>query len=146
MHTSIRTQNQQTKSKQAAPLGGGERRMRRRVGGRGGDVEAVCRSIIGRSGHCSWRGGHMPPVMDEFTTCHRLGRGWSCAVGRWRGDPMLPQEGVLGLTRERPCQNILLTILHHNKGIETCFSRRRNLTVAKKGIETCFNTHRNLKR
>jgi hypothetical protein len=59
---------------------------------------------------------------------------------------MLPQQGVLGLTRERPRQNILLTILHHNKGIETCFSRRRNLTVAKKGIETCVNTRRNLKR
>jgi hypothetical protein len=40
---------------------------------------------------------------------------------------------------------ILPTILHHNKGIETYLSKRKKLTVAKKGIETCFSMRKNFK-
>ena len=71
-------------------------------------------------------GGRVPLVVDRFVVCRRLGRGWPRATGRWSRDPMPPQQGVLGPTREqgRPRRNILPTILHPDKDIEICFSRR----------------------
>jgi hypothetical protein len=48
------------------------------------------------------------------------------------------------LTSHTKWRGIHPTILHHNKGIETCLSRRKNLTTAKKGIEICFSRHENL--
>ena len=46
-------------------------------------------------------GGRVPLVVDRFVVCRRLGRGWPRATGRWSGDPMPPQQGVLGSTREQ---------------------------------------------
>ena len=46
-------------------------------------------------------GGRVPPIVDRFAAHRRLGRGWPRATCWWSGDPMPPQQGVLGPTREQ---------------------------------------------
>jgi hypothetical protein len=82
MYTSIRTQNQQTKSKQAATIG------RQGRGGCGSRAQIYYWEVE-------------PPVVEGVDVCHRSwmgslhaaswGKGWPHAAGRWSEDLMREQ-------------------------------------------------------
>ena len=103
------------------------------------------KSTIGRSGHQSWRGWprvadrgrvrRTPPIGKGVAACYQsVERGSDAATtGRYWG-----RRG----SRRRPHRNILPTILHHNKNI--FLAGAKTLRWQKKGIETCFSTRRNL--
>ena len=75
-------------------------------------------------------GGRVSPIVDEFDARHQLGRGWSCATGRWSGDPRPPQQGGIG-TDEGARGGHATSIQPSYITIKTSFNRRKNLPVAK---------------
>ena len=80
----------------------------------------------------------MPPIVDRFAARRQLRSGWPRATSRWSGDSMPPQQGGIGVDEGAGGGRAETSFQPSYITIKTCFSRRKNLAVAKERHRNMF--------